>query len=86
MTGDSLYSDFGDKMKSSTLSSALTFYNDKYMDKQMKSYKEKIDEMEEKLKDLEDSYYKKFAAMETALSKVNSQSSYLTSMFGGGTM
>lgn len=83
---NSLYSDFGDKMKSSTLSSALTFYNDKYMDKQMKSYKEKIDEMEEKLKDLEDSYYKKFAAMETALSKVNSQSSYLTSMFGGGTM
>lgn len=84
--GNSLYSDFNDKMKSSTLSSALTFYNDKYMDKQMKSYKEKIDEMEDKLKDLEDSYYKKFAAMETALSKVNSQSSYLTNMFGGGAM
>ena len=82
--GNVLYSDFNTKMKSSTLSSALTFYNDKYMDKQMKSYKEQIDEMEEKIKDLEDSYYKKFAAMETALSKVNSQSSYLTNMFGGG--
>lgn len=83
--GNSLYSNFNDKMKSSTLSSALTFYNDKYMDKQMQSYQERIDELEEKLIDLEDSYYKKFSAMETALSKVNSQSSYLMSMFGGGT-
>ena len=82
--GNTLYNDFNTKMRSSTLSSALTFYNDKYMDKQMKSYKEKIDEMEAKIKDLEDSYYKKFAAMETALSKVNTQSSYLTNMFGGG--
>ena len=82
--GNTLYSEFNDKMKSSTLSSALTFYNDKYMDKQMKSYQERIDELEDKLVDLEDSYYKKFAAMETALSKINTQSSYLTNMFGGG--
>ena len=83
--GNTLYSDFNTKMRSSTLSSALTFYNDKYMDKQIKSYQEKIDELEDKLVELEDSYYKKFAAMETALSKVNSQSTYLTNMFGGGT-
>ena len=83
--GNILYSDFNTKMRSSTLSSALTFYNDKYMDKQIKSYQEKIDELEEKLVELEDSYYKKFAAMETALSKINSQSTYLTNMFGGGT-
>ena len=44
-----------------------------------------IDEMEDKLIDLEDSYYKKFAAMETALSKLNTQTSYLTNMFGGTT-
>ena len=83
--GNTLYSDFNTKMRSSTLSSALTFYNDKYMDKQIKSYQEKIDELEDKLVELEDSYYKKFAAMETALSKINSQSTYLTNMFGGGT-
>ena len=83
--GNTLYSDFNTKMRSSTLSSALTFYNDKYMDKQIKSYQEKIDELEDKLVELEDSYHKKFAAMETALSKVNSQSTYLTNMFGGGT-
>ncbi|MBQ4521899.1 MAG: flagellar filament capping protein FliD [Lachnospiraceae bacterium] len=83
--GNTLYSDFNTKMRSSTLSSALTFYNDKYMDTQIKSYKEKIDELEDKLVELEDSYYEKFAAMETALSKLNTQSSYLTNMFGGGT-
>ena len=82
--GNTLYSDFNTKMRSSTLSSALTFYNDKYMDKQIKSYQEKIDELEDKLVELEDSYYKKFAAMETALSKINSQSTYLTNLFGGG--
>ena len=84
--GNTLYSDFNTKMRSSTLSSALTFYNDKYMDTQIKSYKEKIDELEDKLVELEDSYYEKFAAMETALSKLNTQSSYLTNMFGGGTV
>ena len=84
--GNTLYSQFTDKMKSSSLSSALTFYNDKYIDKQMTSYAEKIADMEDKLIDLEDSYYKKFAAMETALSKLNSQTSYLTGMFGGGTV
>ena len=83
--GNTLYKDFTGKMRSSSLSSALTFYNDKYMDKQMKSYQEKIDELEDKLVDLEDSYYKKFAAMETALSELNSKSSYLTNLFGGGT-
>lgn len=83
--GNTLYSEFSDKMRSSSLSSALTFYNDKYMDKQMKSYQEKIDELEDKLVDLEDSYYKKFAAMETALSELNSKTSYLTNLFGGGT-
>lgn len=83
--GNTLYSDFTTKMRSSSLSSALTFYNDKYMDKQMKSYQEKISELEKKLTEVEDSYYKKFAAMETALSELNSKTSYLTSMFGGGT-
>ncbi|RXT04455.1 flagellar filament capping protein FliD [Ammoniphilus sp. CFH 90114] len=32
----------------------------------------------------ESNYYKQFAAMETALSKYNSQSSYLMQLFGGG--
>lgn len=39
---------------------------------------------EKKLQDLEDAYYQKFAAMEAAMNKYNSQSSYLASQFGGG--
>ena len=38
---------------------------------------------EEKLEDKEDYYYKKFSSMETALSKLNSQTSSLSSLFGG---
>jgi len=36
---------------------------------------------EEKLKDIEESYYKKFAAMESALAKLQSQQSSLANLF-----
>lgn len=39
---------------------------------------------EKKLKEVENAYYTKFAAMEAAMNKFNSQSSYLTSQFSGG--
>ena len=77
-----LYSTFSDKMKTSSLSSALTFYNDKEIKKNIKDYEDDIDDMEDKLTDMENRYYKQFTAMETALSKLNSQSSYLTSLLG----
>lgn len=38
----------------------------------------------DKLADKEDALYKKYAALETALSKMNSQSSWLTQQLGGG--
>jgi flagellar hook-associated protein 2 len=37
---------------------------------------------EEKMSALEEKYYLKFAAMETALSKMNEQTSQLTSLLG----
>lgn len=43
-----------------------------------------IYKLNQKLIDKEDYYYKKFAAMETALSRMNSQSSWLTQQLGGG--
>ena len=64
------------------LRSALTVYNDKEMDTQITSYTKKIAEMEEKLQDMEDRYYKKYAALETAMSKLNAQSSQLAGFFG----
>ena len=43
-----------------------------------------ISDMLDRLYDKEDSYYKKFAALEKAMSQMNSQSSWLTQQFGGG--
>lgn len=79
----SLYATFGDKMKRTTNSSALTFYDDKKMKTDLADYKEELEKMEDKLSDMEDRYYKQFTAMETALSKLNSQSSSISSLFGG---
>lgn len=78
-----LYNSLQDKMKSSSVSSALTFYNDKQMKKQITTYAKDISNWETKLQDMENRYYKQFTAMETALSKLQSQSSYLTSLMGG---
>lgn len=79
---DNLYQDISNKMKSTSLSSALTIYNDKEMDKLESSYKKNIATLEKKLKEMENRYYKQFSAMESAMSKLNSQSSQLASMLG----
>lgn len=77
-----LYETMNDKMKASTLSSALTFYNDKQLTKQATTYKNEMTTLEKRLKTIEDRYYKQFSAMETALSKLNSQQSSLSGLFG----
>ncbi len=79
-----LYDTMADKMKATELSSALTFYNDKQLTKELTGYKEQLDKEENRLADIEDRYYKQFASMETALSKLSSQSSSLASMLGMG--
>ncbi len=79
-----LYKSMTDSMSSTTLRSALTLYNDKEMTKTIRGYKEDLAKTEVYLKEVEDRYYKQYAAMETALSKMNSQSSYLSSMLGQG--
>lgn len=79
---DSLYSDLTKKMSSTSLRSALTLYNDKDLTKQITKYKKDLSEMETKLQKMEDKYYKQFAAMESAMSKLNSQSANLASMLG----
>lgn len=79
---DNLYSSLMDKMKSTSLSSALTVYNDKEISKTLSNYKSDLAKMEAKLLDIEDRYFKQFAAMETAMARMNSQSSALMSMLG----
>lgn len=82
--GKALYDDMTKKMSKTSLSSALTFYNDKQMDKLQSDYKKDITTMEKKLQDMEDRYYKQFSAMEVAMQKLQSQSNYLASMLGTG--
>lgn len=77
-----LYDSLTTSMSSSSLRSAMTVYNDKEIKKNITDYKSDLKEMEKKLKNMEDRYYKQFSAMETALAKLNSQSSSLTSMLG----
>ena len=79
--GTDLYDKLTQNSKSSSSRSAYTFYSDKELKKQLESYKKKLDEWNEKVTKMEDKYYKQFSAMETALSKLSSNSSYLSSLF-----
>lgn len=80
-----LYDDMTKKMGRTSLSSALTFYNDKEMDKLQTQYKKDISNMERKLQEMENRYYKQFSAMEVAMSKLQQQSNNLASMLGTNT-
>lgn len=77
-----VYTDLGNKMATSSISSAYTVYNDKQMNKQYSEYTTKISDAENKITTWEDYYYSKFSAMESALSKLNSQTSSMSSLFG----
>jgi flagellar hook-associated protein 2 len=76
-----LYTALDNKMKSSSLSSAYTIYNDKQMASEYSSYTKLISTWEDKISDMEERYYSKFSSMETALSKLQSSSSSISSLF-----
>lgn len=78
-----LYDEVGKKMRATTLSSTYTVYNDKEMASEYSDYTDVIKKWEEKLQAQEDYYYQKFSQMETALAKLNSQSSSLANLLGG---
>lgn len=60
-----------------------SFYDDKKMKEDYDDYTTQIAELEEKLADYEDKWYAKFAAMETALAKLQNNASAVTSLLGG---
>lgn len=70
------------KMAGNKMSSALTFYNDIKMKDDLKQYEKDIKSWEDRLASMEDAYYKKFTAMETALAKLQSQQNSLAGLFG----
>ncbi|MEK3790873.1 flagellar filament capping protein FliD [Paenibacillus sp. FSL R7-0204] len=58
-----------------------TYKTESTMGKRLKDYNTRISNLTTKLATLENNYYKKFTAMETAMSQYNSQSSSLSSLF-----
>ena len=79
-----LYSKMFDMMKGiEGVSSSMTAYEDKKMQSDYDDYTVKIKELEKKLAEYEDKWYAKFAAMETALAKMQNNASAVTSLLGG---
>ena len=81
--GTQLYSSLTKAMARSETSHSLTFYDDITLDNQIDDKDDDIDKWEQKLQDLEDKYYNQFAAMESAMAKLQSQQSYLSALMGG---
>lgn len=69
-------------MTSNSMKSINSIYNDKEMSQSYSDYTKTIRAWEEKMQKIEDNYYKKFSAMEVALSKLQSQQSSLAGLFG----
>ncbi|MCI8993880.1 MAG: flagellar filament capping protein FliD [Eubacterium sp.] len=80
---NNLYNAIDGQMKSTSLSSAYVVYNDKQMAIEYSDYTSTIKKWDKKLEEMEEYYYKKFSAMETALSKLQNQTSSLTGLLGG---
>lgn len=70
-------------MGTTQFSSFNKVYDDKRMKEEYDSYTTKISEAEKKLQDYEDKWYKKFSQMETAMAKMQSNVSAVTSLLGG---
>lgn len=60
-----------------------TFYDDQKMKEDYKNYTTKIQEQEDRLTALQDRWYDKFSAMETALARMQSNQSAVSSLLGG---
>ncbi|MBE5951500.1 MAG: hypothetical protein E7260_07885 [Lachnospiraceae bacterium] len=80
-----LYETMSEKCAKTEISSALTFYNDKQYSKLLDGYEDDLETLEDRIKEMEDKYYKQFTAMEKALSKLQSQTNSLASLLGTNT-
>lgn len=76
-----LYDKVGNLMKSTTVSSTYTVYNDKEMASEYSNYTKLIKQWTEKIEDMEDRYYKQFASMESQLAKMQNATSSISSLF-----
>lgn len=77
-----MYNSLQKTMASTDYRSIYKVYDDKRMKTEYDNYTKKIAAEEKKLNAYEDKWYKKFSAMEVALSKLQSNQNSLTSMLG----
>jgi flagellar hook-associated protein 2 len=77
-----LYTTLTEKCAKTSISSALTFYNDKQYTSDLKRYQSDLDEINDRIDSLKDRYYKQFTAMEKALSELQSKQASLGQMLG----
>ena len=79
---NSLYTKLTEKMGANSMRSIYKAYNDKQMKQEYDDYTSDIAEQEEKLTALQDKWYEKFSAMETALAKLSSKTSAISGLLG----
>ena len=77
-----LYSKVTEFTKSSESRSYGNFYDDKKMKSDITTLEKKVSDWDDYVKSVEDRYYKQFSKMDSAMTKLNSQQSYISSMFG----
>ena len=77
-----MYTSLHDTMGSTDYRSIYKVYDDKRMKIEYDNYTKQIKDEEKKLNAYEDKWYKKFSAMEVALSKLQSNQNSLASMLG----
>ena len=76
------YDSLTKQMAASSISSALTLYNDKQIQSQMDTYEKQISSWEDKLSALEDRYYKQFSSMESSLADLQNKQNQLSGLLG----
>ena len=59
------------------------FYSDKKLQSEYVDKQKQVDKWEQYVADQEEKYYKQFTAMESAMSSLNSQQSYISQLFAG---
>ena len=78
----SVYDKLNAKMKSTSMNSVYSLYQDKQIKKDIAAYDEKIKDMEKKINAIEDKYYRQFAQMEKMLVSIQNQQTYMSNFFG----
>ncbi len=79
---NNLYDTLSKKMRHTEHSSAFTVYNDLQMKEEYDDFSTKISDWEKYVSNIEDKYYKQFAAMEKAMATLNSSQSALSGLLG----